>query len=191
MIPQPFTLLFPALATALAAWIKDSRLPSWANYAIVAAAFVLAVVASIAFGGGGLTGNPGRDIGLIVAECAAVFAVLKPLMDQASAVLPSPFSKYAAKRAARLRAAREEAEAWRAAQANVPRRASAQPLPGRPWMSPGVVDGSGRSLPSQPGLSGSWSHPLPGTKQFVEDATPTAVDVPAAVPKRPPTNPLY
>jgi hypothetical protein len=190
MIPQPLPLLFPVVAATLAAWIKDSRLPQWGNYAIVAAAFVLAVVLSIAFGGG-LTGNPGRDIGIIIAECAAVFAALKPLMDQASSLLPSPFSKYAAKRLARLRVAKRNAEAWKATTNPVPPRASAQPLPGRPWMSPGVVDGSGRSLPSQPGLSGSWSHPLPGTKQFVEDATPTAVDVPAAVPKRPPTNPLY
>lgn len=177
MIPQPFTLVLPAMAAALAAWAKDARLSALANYIIVAVAFVGAVAACVFFGGG-LTGHPGTDIGIIITECGAVFAALKPLMDQASAVLPSPLSGVA-QRQAMSRAAQEEAAAWAAALANVPPRASATPPP-----PPNLT---GPLPPSQPGMSGTFNQPLK-PRQLAQDATPTIVNLPT-VPK-PPTKPL-
>jgi len=178
MIPQPFTLVFPAMAAALAAWAKDARLSALANYIIVAVAFVLSVVACIFFGGG-LTGNAGTDIGIIITECGAVFAALKPLMDQASVVLPSPLSGVAGRQATQ-RAAQEEAAAWAAALTNVPPRASAAVAPPPP---PNITG----PLPPQPGMSGTFNQPL-RPRQFVEDAKPTVINLPT-VPK-PPTRPL-
>lgn len=96
-IPQPFTLILPIIASSLAGWLKDAKFPRWANYAIIIIAFVLAVVASILLGGG-LTGNAGADLGIILAECAAVFALLKPLMDQATVAVPSPLTLFVRKK---------------------------------------------------------------------------------------------
>jgi hypothetical protein len=177
MIPQPFTLVLPAMAAALAAWAKDARLSTLANYIIVAVAFVLSVVGCVVLGGG-LTGHPGTDIGIIITECGAVFAALKPLMDQASIVLPSPFSG-AAQRQANQRATQEEAAAWAAALTNVPPRASAVTPPPPPNIT--------GPLPPQPGMSGTFNQPL-RPRQFVEDAKPTVINLPT-VPK-PPTKPL-
>jgi hypothetical protein len=154
-------------------------LSALANYIIVAFAFVLAVAACVFFGGG-LTGHPGTDIGIIITECGAVFAALRPLMDQTSAVLPSPLSGIA-QRQANQRTAREEAAAWAAAVANVPLRASAAVTPPPP---PGITG----PLPPPPGMSGTFNQPLQRPRQFVEDAKPTVINLPT-VPK-PPTKPL-
>jgi hypothetical protein len=178
MIPQPFTLILPAMAAALASWIKDARLPAIWNYIIVAFAFVLAVVGCIFFGGG-LTGHVGTDIGIIITECGAVFAALKPLMDQASGVLPSPLSGVARRQAAR-RATKEEAAAWAAATANVPLRASAAVMPPPPPSITGPLPPG-----SQPGISGTFNQPL-RPRQFVEDAKPTVINLPTV---QPPTKP--
>jgi hypothetical protein len=91
VVPQPFTLILPALASMIAGWLKDDELPSVANFAIIVVLFALAVAACVLVGGG-LSGNPGADISLIIAECAAVFGLLKPVMDQAAKTVPSPIA---------------------------------------------------------------------------------------------------
>src|SRR5581483_1212901 len=148
MIPQPFTLILPVIASALAGWLKDLTLPRWANYAITIACFVAAVVASIALGGG-LTGDPGKDLGLIIAACTAVFAALKPLTDEMSIAVSSPLTRWTK----RGRARREAMAAWKATLAKVPPRAHApNNAPTMPGIAPDVVEGTGQAMPSQPGI---------------------------------------
>ncbi len=142
MIPQSIIpLALSALASEVAGWLKDDKLQPWQNYAIVMVFFAIAVALSVIVDGG-LTGDPGRDLGLILAECTAVFAALKPLRDSAMTKLPSPLGAMAARAAKRDEMQREVAAMWAAARAAVPQRASAG----------GVVEGTGRAMPSQPGI---------------------------------------
>jgi len=119
-VPQPFTLILPALASMIAGWLKDDDLPSWANFAIIVALFVVSVALCILVGGG-LSGNPGADISLIIAECAAVFGLLRPVMDQTARSVPSPLAMIA-------RAHTEVESVFAAPITPVAMRASATPL---------------------------------------------------------------
>jgi hypothetical protein len=179
MDSQPFiTGVISIVANEAAGWLQHAKLKPWQNYMIVTIFFVLAVIISVACNGG-LTGDPGRDLGIILAECAAIFAVLKPLREHATTALPSPLSGIA-QRQENQRAAQEEAAAWAAATAGVPPRAGGGTIPPPP---PGITG----PLPPQPGMSGTFNQPL-RPRQFVEDARPTVINLPT-VPK-PPTNPL-
>ncbi|GHO99565.1 hypothetical protein KSF_096130 [Reticulibacter mediterranei] len=180
MDSQPFiTGVVSVCANETAGWLQHDQLKPWQNYTIVTIFFVFAVIISVACDGG-LTGDPGRDLGIILAECIAIFAVLKPLREHATTALPSPFSGIAQRQASQ-HAAQEEAAAWAAALVNVPPRASASMTPPPP--PPGLTG----PLPPQPGMSGTFNQPL-RPRQFVEDARPTIVNLPT-VPK-PPTKPL-
>jgi hypothetical protein len=137
----------------IAGWLKDDNLPAWANFAIIVALFVVSVAACILVGGG-LSGNPGADISLIIAECAAVFGLLKPVMDRAAATVPSPIAALAESRA--------EAEAVFAAPITpVAVRASAAPIkeqsPVRPQITLPAKPPPPESPPPAPGGDGSAS----------------------------------
>jgi hypothetical protein len=135
-------LVISAISSEFAGWLKDARLKPWQNYAIVCFFFVIAVALSV-IADGGLTGNPGTDIGIILAECTAVFAALKPLRDDAMARLRSPIGAMVAEHQRLAEMERDFEERLAAARASVPPRASAS----------GVVEGSGHAMPSQPGIA--------------------------------------
>jgi hypothetical protein len=125
MIPQPMTLAIPAFAVALVAWLRDARLPRIANYAIILVFFGVSVYLCIVLGGG-LTGDSGKDAGIIIAECAAVFALLESAMNTVSTVIPSPLGGIAANMAKKVEQQREF-EQWQASLKPQVSRASAPP----------------------------------------------------------------
>ena len=94
IIPQPLALFVPWLAGALATWLVSAKLTQFFNGLIITAAFLLSLVLCI-LTSGKLTGDMTANLTLIIGYSAAVFGLMKPLMDFLSDKIPSPLAALA------------------------------------------------------------------------------------------------